>query len=161
MVAHRYSILTVAAHLALEVLDLSEGRVLATGAQEVAQVGQGDTTVAALVEEGEGLLEVGALSLLVGHGWLVSCLARVYVVCGMCVFLRALVLFARVRSEVVCVSAGTGTLAAGSVDSRGRDWLWRGPKFWWVVAQERADAGSCLRTISAGCVAEGRKWVVV
>ena len=60
-------ILTVAAHLALEVLDLCEGRVLAACSEEVAQVGECDTAVAALVEEGEGLLEVGALRLLVGH----------------------------------------------------------------------------------------------
>ena len=59
--------LTVAAHLALEVLDLCEGGVLAACSEEVAQVGECDTAVAALVEEGEGLLEVGALRLLVGH----------------------------------------------------------------------------------------------
>lgn len=65
--------LTVAAHLALKILDLGQGGVLATGAQEVAQVGEGDTAVAALVEEGEGLLEVGALRLLVGHAASVDC----------------------------------------------------------------------------------------
>jgi hypothetical protein len=60
-------ILTVAAHLALKVLDLCESRVLAACSEKVAQVGECDTAVAALVEEGEGLLEVGALRLLVGH----------------------------------------------------------------------------------------------
>lgn len=65
-------ILTVAAHLALKVLDLCKGRVLAACSEEIAQVGKGDTAVAALVEEGEGLLEVGALRLLVGHAWSVS-----------------------------------------------------------------------------------------
>jgi hypothetical protein len=64
----RYS-LTVAAHLSLEVLDLCQSRVLAACSEEVAQVAECDTTVAALVEEGEGLLEVCALRLLV-HGWL-------------------------------------------------------------------------------------------
>lgn len=62
-------ILTVAAHLALKVLDLCEGGVLAACSEEVAQVAECDTAVAALVEEGEGLLEVCALRLLV-HGWL-------------------------------------------------------------------------------------------
>ena len=56
-------ILTVAAHLALKVLDLCEGGVLAACSEEVAQVGERDTAVSALVEEGEGLLEVGALRL--------------------------------------------------------------------------------------------------
>ena len=59
--------LTVSANLALEVLDLCEGGVLAACSEKVAQVGEGDTAVTALVEEGEGLLEVGALRLLVGH----------------------------------------------------------------------------------------------
>lgn len=59
--------LTVTAHLAFEVFDLGEGGVLAACAEEVAQVGEGDATVTALVEEGEGLLEVCALRLLVGH----------------------------------------------------------------------------------------------
>jgi hypothetical protein len=62
-------ILTVAAHLSLKVLDLRERRVLAASSEEVAQVAECDTAVAALVEEGEGLLEVCALRLLV-HGWL-------------------------------------------------------------------------------------------
>lgn len=66
------SSLTVAAHLALEVLDLSKRRVLSACSEEVAQVGQGDAAVAALVEEGEGLLEVGALRLVIRHDWLVS-----------------------------------------------------------------------------------------
>jgi hypothetical protein len=63
------SLLTVAAHLSLEVLDLRERRVLATRSEEITQVAERDTAVAALVEEGEGLLEVCALRLLV-HGWL-------------------------------------------------------------------------------------------
>jgi hypothetical protein len=62
-------ILTVAAHLSLKVLDLRERRVLATRSEEITQVAECDTAVAALVEEGEGLLEVCALRLLV-HGWL-------------------------------------------------------------------------------------------
>jgi len=64
--------LTVAAHLALKVLDLREGRVLTACSEEIAQVGECDTAVAALVEEGEGLLEVGALCLLIGHAWLAT-----------------------------------------------------------------------------------------
>lgn len=64
----RTDLLTVAAHLSLEVLDLCQGGVLAACSQEVAQVAECDTAVAALVEEGEGLLEVCALRLLVGHG---------------------------------------------------------------------------------------------
>jgi hypothetical protein len=66
------SILTVAAHLSLEVLDLRERRVLATCSEEITKVAERDTAVAALVEEGEGLLEVCALRLLV-HGWLAVC----------------------------------------------------------------------------------------
>jgi hypothetical protein len=66
------SLLTVTAHLGLKVLDLRESGILAACSEEIAQVGKGDTAVAALVEEGEGLLEVGALRLLIGHVWLVS-----------------------------------------------------------------------------------------
>jgi hypothetical protein len=83
-------ILTVAAHLGLEVLDLCESRVLAACSEEIAQVAECDTAVAALVEEGEGLLEVCALRLLV-HGWLVVCgmdgFAGVFV-CGSCLRAR-------------------------------------------------------------------------
>ena len=59
--------LTVSADALLKVTDLGEGGVLAACSEKVAQVGECDTAVAALVEEGEGLLEVGALRLLVGH----------------------------------------------------------------------------------------------
>ena len=65
----RVFILTVAAHLSLEVLDLCQSGVLTACSEEIAQVAECDTAVAALVEEGEGLLEVCALRLLV-HGWL-------------------------------------------------------------------------------------------
>jgi hypothetical protein len=68
----RTCILTVAAHLSLKILDLCESRVLAACSEEIAQVAERDTAVAALVEEGEGLLEVCALRLLV-HGWLAVC----------------------------------------------------------------------------------------
>jgi hypothetical protein len=110
------SILTVAAHLGLEVLDLCESRVLAACSEEIAQVAESDTAVAALVEEGEGLLEVCALRLLV-HGWLAVCgmggFAGVFV-CGL--FLCASVLLgetggstekkSRLRGVVVDKSAG-------------------------------------------------------
>lgn len=55
--------LTVAADLALEVADLGLGGVLAAGAQQVAERVELHAPRAALVEEGEGLLEVGALCL--------------------------------------------------------------------------------------------------
>ena len=69
--------LTVSANALLKVADLGEGGVLAACAQEVAQGVDLDTAVTALVEEGEGLLEVGGLRLLVGHAWLVSGLTAV------------------------------------------------------------------------------------
>ena len=59
--------LTVSAHLSLKLLDLRQRRVLSTRSQEVAQVVQRDAAVAALVEEGEGLLEVCALRLWFRH----------------------------------------------------------------------------------------------
>jgi len=59
--------LTITAHLPLQLLDLCQRRVLPTRPQQVAQVVQRDAAVAALVEEGEGLLEVGALRLCVRH----------------------------------------------------------------------------------------------
>lgn len=55
---------TIPAHLALQVPDLGLGRVLAAGAQQVAEGVEVHAPGAALVEEGEGLLEVGALRLL-------------------------------------------------------------------------------------------------
>jgi hypothetical protein len=39
-------------------LDLSEGRVLATGAQQIAQALGGDSAIATLVEQGERLLVI-------------------------------------------------------------------------------------------------------
>ncbi len=51
--------LTFSADILLEVLDLGQGRVLAASAQKVAEAVNSDTTVATLVEEGEGLLVVG------------------------------------------------------------------------------------------------------
>lgn len=51
--------LTVTTDALLQVPDLGHGRVLATGAQEVAEVVEGDTAVAALVEQRESLLVVG------------------------------------------------------------------------------------------------------
>lgn len=51
--------LTVAADALLQVPDLGHGRVLATGAQEIAEVVEGDTAIAALVEQRESLLVVG------------------------------------------------------------------------------------------------------
>nr|POF00917.1 hypothetical protein CFP56_20865 [Quercus suber] len=54
---------TVSAHLSLEIADLCHSRVLATCAQQVAQAIKLDASGAALVEERERLLEVGALCL--------------------------------------------------------------------------------------------------
>lgn len=51
--------LTVTTHVLLEIADLRERRVLSAGAQEVAEALQGDTAVAALVEQRERLLVVG------------------------------------------------------------------------------------------------------
>lgn len=51
--------LTVTADALLQVLDLGHGGVLATGAQEVAEVVESDTAIAALVEQRESLLVVG------------------------------------------------------------------------------------------------------
>lgn len=51
--------LTVTTDALLQVPDLGHGRVLATGAQKVAEVVEGDTAVAALVEQRESLLVVG------------------------------------------------------------------------------------------------------
>lgn len=51
--------LTVCAEAALEIGNLSERRVLAAGAQQVAQRGAVDAPVAALVEELEGFAVVG------------------------------------------------------------------------------------------------------
>lgn len=63
--------LTVSTDLMLEVLDLGQCWVLTTGAEEIAQRVDLNTSSAALVEEGEGLLEVGGLRLF-RHGC-VSC----------------------------------------------------------------------------------------
>jgi hypothetical protein len=60
-------LLTVRAHLLLEITDLRHGRVLSTCAQEVAERVEGDSPVAAFVEEGEGFLEVGRLRLFLRH----------------------------------------------------------------------------------------------
>lgn len=51
--------LTVTTDALLQFPDLVHGWVLATGAQKVAEVVEGDTAVSALVEEGESLLVVG------------------------------------------------------------------------------------------------------
>lgn len=51
--------LTVTADALLQVLDLGHGRVLAAGAQEVAEIVESNTAVAALVEQRESLLVVG------------------------------------------------------------------------------------------------------
>lgn len=58
---------TITSYLALKVADLGLGRVLAAGAQQVAEGVKLHAPGAALVEEGEGLLEVGALCLVVAH----------------------------------------------------------------------------------------------
>lgn len=49
---------TITTDRSLQVTDLSERRVLAARAQEVAERVEGDTAVAALVEEGEGFFVV-------------------------------------------------------------------------------------------------------
>jgi hypothetical protein len=60
--------LTLCANVLLEVLDLRKRGVLAARAQQVAEVVQGDTAVAALVVQGESLLVVGRrLVVLVRH----------------------------------------------------------------------------------------------
>lgn len=71
---------TVCADAALEIGNLSERRVLAAGAQEVAQGGAVDAAVATLVEELEGFAVVGRRLLGVslgsvhcGHVFSVSC----------------------------------------------------------------------------------------
>lgn len=51
--------LTVTAHTLLQIPYLGHGWVLATGAQEIAEAIEHDTSSAALVEEREGLLVVG------------------------------------------------------------------------------------------------------
>lgn len=53
------SSLTVTAHALFQLLDLSQGRVLAAGTQKVAELVEGNTAGAADVEEGESLLVVG------------------------------------------------------------------------------------------------------
>ena len=53
-------VLTVTTSLFLEVADLGEGRVLAAGAQQVAEGVELDASSAALVEEGEGFFVVCA-----------------------------------------------------------------------------------------------------
>jgi hypothetical protein len=53
------SVLTFTTDILLEVLDLSEGRVLTAGAQQITEAVNSDTAVSALVEQGESLLVVG------------------------------------------------------------------------------------------------------
>lgn len=55
---HRKITLTLAADVLLEVLNLCEGRVLATGTEQIAQAIESNAAVATLVEEGERLLVV-------------------------------------------------------------------------------------------------------
>ena len=50
--------LTVTTDALLQVPDLGHGRVLATGAQKIAEVVEGDTAITALVEQRESLLVV-------------------------------------------------------------------------------------------------------
>jgi hypothetical protein len=138
----RICFLTVAAHLSLEVLDLRERRILTTCSEEITKVAERDTAVAALVEEGEGLLEVCALRLLV-HGWLA--------VCGM----SGIVLFVR---TLCCLRARE---CAGYCerlkDRRKKNSRLRG--FWWcVVVDKRAGDfgfGSVSRS-SCGHTRKGR-----
>ena len=52
-------VLTVATGCLLEVSDLSQRGVLTTCAKQVAQAVTSDTAIAALIEEGKGLLVVG------------------------------------------------------------------------------------------------------
>jgi hypothetical protein len=51
--------LTVTAHALLQLLDLSQSRVLPAGTQQVAELVEGNTARAADVEKGESLLVVG------------------------------------------------------------------------------------------------------
>jgi hypothetical protein len=53
------SVLTFAANVLLEVLDLGEGRVLAAGTEKITEAVNSDTAVSALVEQGKSLLVVG------------------------------------------------------------------------------------------------------
>lgn len=57
-------------HTTLQIIDLGEGWILATGAQKVTEALVIDTPGTALVEEGEGFFEVGGLGLF-RHGVLV------------------------------------------------------------------------------------------
>lgn len=72
MAGEREQRLTVTTNALLQLPDLGHGWVLATGAQEVAEVVEGDTAVAALVEQRESLLVVGRSLCIVirrgGHG---------------------------------------------------------------------------------------------
>lgn len=51
--------LTFTTDILLEVLDLSEGGVLAAGAQQITKAVNSDTAISALVEQSESLLVVG------------------------------------------------------------------------------------------------------
>lgn len=76
--------LTLAADILLEVLDLGERGVLAAGAKEVAQIGEDDATVAALVVQGESLLVVGrrlGVELVRRHDCQISSALRVVLGC--------------------------------------------------------------------------------
>jgi hypothetical protein len=53
------SVLTFTTDILLEVLDLSEGRVLTASAQQITEAVNSDTAVSALVEQSESLLVVG------------------------------------------------------------------------------------------------------
>lgn len=56
---HGIKILTVAANILLEILDLGEGWVLAASAKQITEAVECDTAVATLVEQGKSLLVVG------------------------------------------------------------------------------------------------------
>src|SRR3569833_2210921 len=76
------STLTVAADVLLEVADLVQRRVLAAGAEQIAEAVESDAAVASLVEQGEGLLVVGrclGVVLVRSHGFV--CISGLRDVC--------------------------------------------------------------------------------